>query len=101
MLVYSYYMNNTEINLQNMYHNVYLYNVFTSNVIIMQMIKKVKKLKQLQIVKIYKYIVFDTFNMRQLFNNVNKMIFTLVIKLNQKLINMFFNKKINMIDFDY
>ena len=67
----------------------------------MQAIEHVRCLDQKHIVKIYNYIILNSFNIKQFKNNLIKMIFNLVIKLNDELFNITFNIDIKKINLDY
>ncbi len=65
----------------------------------MQAVGHLRQLDQMKIVKIYKYHVKNFFNIKQLENNLNKLISGLVTELNNKIFPMSFNldiKKINL-----
>src|SRR5216117_3742204 len=72
-----------------------------SEVLLMQAIEHVRHLSQKHIVKIYDHIVLNSFNIKQLKNNLIKMIFNLVIELNDELFNIIFNHDTKTINFDY
>jgi len=67
----------------------------------MQAIEHVRCLDQKHIVKIYDYMILNSFNIKQLENNLIKMISDLVVKLNNKLFNITFNIDIKKINLDY
>ena len=67
----------------------------------MQAIEHVRHLDQKYIVKIYNYIILNSFNIKQLKNNLIKMISDLVAELNDELFNITFNIDTKKIDFDY
>src|SRR5947207_15342344 len=60
-------------------------------VLLMQAIGRVRCLSQKCIVKIYNYTVLNSFNIKQLENNLIKMISDLVAELNDELFNITFN----------
>lgn len=78
-----------------------IYDVPTSDAIAMQTVGRVRRLGQQRIVKVYEYIVSNTFDIRRLSNNANKVILTPVTELNRELINMSFNEKTEMVDLGY
>ena len=65
----------------------------------MQAVEHLRQLDQMKIVKIYEYHVENSFNIKQLENNLNKSISELVTELNNNIFLMSFNldiKKINL-----
>ena len=70
-------------------------------VLLMQAIECVKCLDQKYIVKIYDYMILNSFNIKQLENNLIKMIFSLIVKLNDELFNITFNIDTKKINLDY
>ena len=78
ILICSFYINFSEFNLQSLCHNVHLWNISMSEVLLMQAIEHVRHLGQKHIVKIYNYMILNSFNIKQLKNNLIKMIFNLI-----------------------
>ena len=72
-----------------------------SEVLLMQAIECVRHLSQKHIVKIYDYTVLNSFNIKQLENNLIKMILNLVTELNNELFNIIFNHNTKKINLDY
>ena len=101
ILICSFYINFSEFNLQNLCHNVHFWNISMSEVLLMQAIEHVRHLDQKHIIKIYNYTVLNSFNIKQLENNLIKMILNLIIKLNDKLFNITFNHDTKTINLDY
>jgi len=63
VLICFYYVNFVGSNLQALCHNVHLWDIPFSKVILMQAIGRVRKLEQKKIVKIYNYTMKNSFNM--------------------------------------
>ena len=101
ILMCSYYVNSTESNLQTLCRNCHLFNISHADVILMQVIKYFRWLDQMKIIKIYEYHVENSFNIKQLENNLNKSVSELVMKLNNKIFLMSFNLNIKKIDLKY
>ena len=101
ILICSFYINFFRFNLQSLCHNVHFWDISMSEVLLMQAIEHVRHLSQKHIIKIYNYTVLNSFNIKQLENNLIKMISNLVIKLNDELFNITFNHDTKTIDLDY
>ena len=101
ILICSFYINFFRFNLQNLCHNVHFWNISMLKILLMQVIECVRHFDQKYIVKIYNYIILNNFNIKQLENNLIKMIFNLVVKLNDELFNIIFNIDTKKINFDY
>src|SRR5438046_10094467 len=74
ILICSFYINFSRFNLQSLCHNVHLWDISMLKVLLMQAIEHVRCLSQKHIVKIYNYMVLNSFNIKQLKNNLFKMI---------------------------
>ena len=72
-----------------------------SEVLLMQAIEHIRHLSQKHIIKIYNYIILNSFNIKQLENNLIKMISDLVTELNDELFNIIFNHDTKTINLDY
>ena len=64
ILIYSFYINFSEFNLQNLCCNVHFWNISMSKVLLMQAIEHIRCLSQKYIVKIYNYTVLNSFNIK-------------------------------------
>ena len=99
ILICLFYINFFRFNLQNFCCNIHFRNTLMLKVLLMQAIECVIHFDQKHIIKIYNYIVLNSFNIKQLENNLIKMISDLVVELNDELFNITFNidtKKINL-----
>ena len=101
ILICSFYINFFRFNLQNLCCNVHLWNISMLKALLMQAIGRVRHLGQKHIIKIYDYTVLNSFNIKQLENNLIKMILNLIVKLNNELFNIIFNHDTKTIDLDY
>ena len=72
-----------------------------SKILLMQAIEHIRHFSQKHIIKIYNYTILNSFNIKQLENNLIKMISDLVVKLNDELFNITFNIDTKKINFDY
>src|SRR5438034_5585873 len=70
VLICSFYINFSEFNLQNLCCNVHLWDIPMSEALLMQAIGHVRYLSQKCIVKIYNYMILNSFNIKQLENNL-------------------------------
>ena len=101
ILICSFYINFSEFNLQNFCCNVHFWNILMLKILLMQAIEHIRCFDQKCIIKIYNYTVLNSFNIKQLENNLIKMILDLVTELNDKLFNIIFNHDTKKIDLDY
>lgn len=101
VLVCSYYVNCSGLNLQAICRNVHLFDIPSSNAIAMQSMGRVIRVGQKRIIKVYEYFVEETFNVRQLSNNMNKVVPNMVAELNTQMINMAFDEETKEIDLGF
>src|SRR5438045_3007184 len=101
ILMCLYYVNSAESNLQMLCRNCHLFDISHANFILMQVIEYLRRLDQMKIIKIYKYHVENSFNIKQLENNLNKSVSELVMKLNNNVFFMSFNLDIKKINLEY
>jgi len=101
VLVCSFYINSSGSNLQALCRNVHLWDIPMSEALLMQAIGRVRRLGQKRIVKVYDYTVLNSFNIKQLENNLAKMIPGLVAELSDELFNITFNQDTKEIDLGY
>jgi hypothetical protein len=101
VLVCSFYINSSGSNLQGLCRNVHLWDIPMSEALLMQAIGRVRRLGQKRIVKVYDYTVLNSFNIKQLENNLAKMIPGLVAELSDELFNITFNHDTKEIDLGY
>lgn len=81
-LVYSFSVNSARLNLQCLCSTVHLFDTPMSNPIAQQAISQVRQLGQTWIVKVYDYQVQQSFNCRQVANDLSKVIPGMVAELN-------------------
>ena len=88
VLVCSYSVNSSGMNLQRLCHNVHLFETAMSEPVAMQAIGRVRRLGQTHVVKVYDYRVLDSFNMRQAVTNLSKAVPGMIAELNKAIFNV-------------
>ena len=88
VLICSYSINSFSINLQQLCHNVYLFEMIMFESVVMQAIDWVCCLNQTYVVKVYNYCVLDSFNMWQIVMNLSKTVLEMIVELNKVIFNV-------------
>jgi hypothetical protein len=98
VLICSYYVNSAGSNMQQNCRNVHLFDVPNNDNLLKQAIGRVRRLGQYRAVKVYNYILEQSFNMRQIANNLSKAVPALGLFLNREAWDITLNEATGDID---